>query len=96
MLSTTLHLLVHFLPTGDGWESWRGAAWQGPKRGTGGPPRGPGGDRRRGGGARAGRDGGSDYHGRFKPDLQVGVGPGDLDVAGGVLEELRDRIPMPE
>jgi predicted metal-dependent phosphoesterase TrpH len=39
--------------------------------------------------------GGSDYHGRFKPDLQVGVGRGDLHVADGVLEELRDRIPMP-
>jgi predicted metal-dependent phosphoesterase TrpH len=37
--------------------------------------------------------GGSDYHGRFKPDLQVGVGRGDLSVADGVLEELRDRIP---
>jgi predicted metal-dependent phosphoesterase TrpH len=37
--------------------------------------------------------GGSDYHGRYKPDLQVGVGRGDLDVADAVLEQLRDRIP---
>lgn len=39
--------------------------------------------------------GGSDYHGRFKPDLQVGIGRGDLDVRDRVLEELRDRIPTP-
>ena len=37
--------------------------------------------------------GGSDHHGRYKPDLQVGVGRGDLDVADAVLDQLRDRIP---
>jgi predicted metal-dependent phosphoesterase TrpH len=37
--------------------------------------------------------GGSDHHGRYKPDLQVGVGRGDLDVPDSVLEELRERIP---
>ncbi len=37
--------------------------------------------------------GGSDHHGRYKPDLQVGVGRGDLDVPDTVLDELRDRIP---
>jgi predicted metal-dependent phosphoesterase TrpH len=37
--------------------------------------------------------GGSDHHGRYKPDLQVGVGRGDLDVPDSVLDELRDRIP---
>lgn len=35
--------------------------------------------------------GGSDYHGTFKPDLSVGTGPGDLDVPGSVLDELRAR-----
>jgi 3',5'-nucleoside bisphosphate phosphatase len=39
--------------------------------------------------------GGSDHHGRYKPDLQVGVGRGDLDVPDSVLDELRDRIPAP-
>ncbi|MDQ6617560.1 MAG: PHP domain-containing protein, partial [Actinomycetota bacterium] len=37
--------------------------------------------------------GGSDHHGRYKPDLQVGIGRGDLDVPDTVLEELRGRIP---
>jgi predicted metal-dependent phosphoesterase TrpH len=37
--------------------------------------------------------GGSDHHGRYKPDLQVGVGRGDLDVPDAVLVQLRDRIP---
>jgi hypothetical protein len=35
--------------------------------------------------------GGSDYHGSFKPDLDVGLGTGDLDVPGAVLEELAAR-----
>lgn len=39
--------------------------------------------------------GGSDYHGRYKPDLQVGTGRGDLEVPDSVLEELRERIPAP-
>jgi len=37
--------------------------------------------------------GGSDHHGTFKPDLQVGVGRGDLNVPDSVLEELKERIP---
>lgn len=37
--------------------------------------------------------GGSDHHGRYKPDLQVGIGRGDLDVPDKVLDELRERIP---
>jgi predicted metal-dependent phosphoesterase TrpH len=37
--------------------------------------------------------GGSDHHGRYKPDLQVGIGRGDLNVPDSVLDDLRDRIP---
>jgi predicted metal-dependent phosphoesterase TrpH len=37
--------------------------------------------------------GGSDYHGAYKPDLQVGVGRGDLCVDDRVLDELADRRP---
>ena len=37
--------------------------------------------------------GGSDYHGTFKPDLQVGTGTGDLDVPDSALEELAARRP---
>lgn len=37
--------------------------------------------------------GGSDHHGTYKPDLSVGVGRGDLDVADEVLDELRSRRP---
>ena len=35
--------------------------------------------------------GGSDYHGTYKPDLQIGVGRGDLDVPDRALEELAAR-----
>lgn len=35
--------------------------------------------------------GGSDFHGSFKPDLQVGVGTGDLDVPDEALAALRAR-----
>jgi 3',5'-nucleoside bisphosphate phosphatase len=35
--------------------------------------------------------GGSDFHGTYKPDLQVGVGRGDLDVPDSVLGELAAR-----
>lgn len=35
--------------------------------------------------------GGSDYHGRYKPDLEVGTGRGDLAVPDDVLAALRDR-----
>ncbi len=37
--------------------------------------------------------GGSDHHGTYKPDLQVGVGQGDLDVPDETLEELAARRP---
>jgi 3',5'-nucleoside bisphosphate phosphatase len=37
--------------------------------------------------------GGSDYHGSFKPDLQVGTGTGDLDVPDEALEALAARRP---
>ena len=37
--------------------------------------------------------GGSDHHGAYKPDLTVGLGTGDLDVADSVLDELADRRP---
>jgi len=39
--------------------------------------------------------GGSDYHGTYKPDLQVGVGRGDLVVPAGVLSDLDARRPSP-
>ena len=32
--------------------------------------------------------GGSDHHGRYKPDLQVGVGTGDLQVPDSALDDL--------
>jgi 3',5'-nucleoside bisphosphate phosphatase len=35
--------------------------------------------------------GGSDYHGTFKPDLEVGTGTGDLRVPDEVLEALEAR-----
>lgn len=38
--------------------------------------------------------GGSDHHGTYKPDLQVGVGRGDLDVPDDTLEELAARRPV--
>jgi predicted metal-dependent phosphoesterase TrpH len=37
--------------------------------------------------------GGSDFHGRFKPDLFVGTGTGDLDVPDAALSELESRRP---
>ncbi len=37
--------------------------------------------------------GGSDHHGTFKPDLQVGIGRGDLAVPDSALDDLRARIP---
>jgi hypothetical protein len=37
--------------------------------------------------------GGSDYHGSFKPDLEVGTGMGDLDVPDSALEDLAARRP---
>lgn len=37
--------------------------------------------------------GGSDYHGRFKPDLSIGNGRGDLEVPDSALEELAARRP---
>jgi hypothetical protein len=35
--------------------------------------------------------GGSDHHGTYKPDLQVGIGKGDLHVPDSALEELAAR-----
>lgn len=37
--------------------------------------------------------GGSDHHGTYKPDLRVGIGRGDLNVADSVLDRLRERGP---
>ncbi len=37
--------------------------------------------------------GGSDHHGTYKPDLQVGTGRGDLAVPDSALEELKARRP---
>jgi 3',5'-nucleoside bisphosphate phosphatase len=37
--------------------------------------------------------GGSDHHGTYKPDLQVGVGRGDLDVPDAALDALTARRP---
>lgn len=37
--------------------------------------------------------GGSDYHGRYKPDLAVGTGLGDLRVPDALLDELEARRP---
>jgi predicted metal-dependent phosphoesterase TrpH len=37
--------------------------------------------------------GGSDYHGTFKPDLDVGTGQGDLKVPDKVIESLQARRP---
>lgn len=39
--------------------------------------------------------GGSDYHGLYKPDLQVGIGRGDLAVPDGALDRLEARRPSP-
>ncbi|MEW6472664.1 MAG: PHP domain-containing protein [Actinomycetota bacterium] len=37
--------------------------------------------------------GGSDYHGRYKPDLQLGTALGDLNVADDLLDALEARRP---
>lgn len=37
--------------------------------------------------------GGSDYHGRYKPDLSLGTGLGDLDVPDELLDLLEARRP---
>jgi predicted metal-dependent phosphoesterase TrpH len=37
--------------------------------------------------------GGSDYHGRYKPDISVGTGTGDLNVPEVLLDELEERRP---
>ncbi len=39
--------------------------------------------------------GGSDYHGSYKPGLELGVGYGDLVVPESVLEELRGHAASP-
>ena len=35
--------------------------------------------------------GGSDYHGTYKPELQLGAGYGDLAVPAGLMEEMRAK-----
>jgi predicted metal-dependent phosphoesterase TrpH len=37
--------------------------------------------------------GGSDYHGRYKPDIALGTGTGDLNVPDDLLEALEERRP---
>jgi 3',5'-nucleoside bisphosphate phosphatase len=37
--------------------------------------------------------GGSDYHGRYKPDLALGTGLGDLNIPDDVLDALEERRP---
>lgn len=37
--------------------------------------------------------GGSDYHGRYKPDLALGTGLGDLQVPDDLLDALEERRP---
>jgi 3',5'-nucleoside bisphosphate phosphatase len=39
--------------------------------------------------------GGSDYHGRYKPDISLGTGLGDLNVTDDLLEALEARRPSP-
>jgi len=39
--------------------------------------------------------GGSDYHGRYKPDLSVGIGRGDLEVPDATVERLIDERDRP-
>lgn len=36
--------------------------------------------------------GGSDYHGTYKSGLDVGIGEGDLDVPGSIVEQLKGRL----
>lgn len=36
--------------------------------------------------------GGSDFHGRSKPDIQIGTGRGDLCIDGGLLEKLKEKV----
>lgn len=38
--------------------------------------------------------GGSDFHGKYKPDIRLGVGRGDLRIGYGVVEELKARLPI--
>ncbi len=39
--------------------------------------------------------GGSDYHGSYKPGLEIGIGYGDLEIGEQVLEELRAHAGRP-
>ncbi|MGD2061466.1 MAG: PHP domain-containing protein [Acidimicrobiia bacterium] len=39
--------------------------------------------------------GGSDFHGRYKPGLEIGSGYGDLVIDGSVLEQLREYAGSP-
>ena len=39
--------------------------------------------------------GGSDFHGAYRPGLELGVGYGDLEVPDSVVDELRERAVSP-
>lgn len=36
--------------------------------------------------------GGSDFHGKTKPDIQIGTGRGNLCIDGGLLEKLKEKV----
>jgi len=36
--------------------------------------------------------GGSDFHGRFKPDIEIGIGRGNLNIPYGLLENLKGLL----
>ena len=36
--------------------------------------------------------GGSDYHGKSKPDIDLGVGMGNLKVDYGIVEQLKEKV----
>ena len=38
------------------------------------------------------RSGGSDFHGQNKPDIQLGIGRGNLRVSCNLLEQLRKNF----
>lgn len=36
--------------------------------------------------------GGSDYHGRAKPNVQMGIGHGNLNIEGNIIEPWKDKV----
>lgn len=38
------------------------------------------------------QSGGSDFHGKSKPDIQIGTGRGNLCISGGLLEKLKRKV----